>query len=104
MAAAFPKLPWSRRDPAREAALARVREWTRARFTLAADAAVLVAEIACTAPGCPPHETVVVFWVGETRHRFRVFKPASDVTIEDVPPAFLRNALAAADGFECGCC
>ena len=41
-----------------------MREWTRERFRLAADAIILVSEIACGLPGCPPLETVVVFWIG----------------------------------------
>ena len=43
-------------------ALDRVKEWTRVRFKLPQDAAILVTEIACALPGCPPLETVVAFW------------------------------------------
>ena len=76
--------------------LERVREWTRTRFGLPADAAVLVAEIACGLPGCPPRETVVAFWSGsETRHRFTLFKPVAEVVADDLPPAFMKGALAA---------
>jgi len=81
-----------------------VREWTRTRFMLAAADAVLVSEVACNVPGCPPLETVVVFWTGETRHHFKFFKPVRDVAAEDFPPAWLRNALAVPEGFECDCC
>ena len=50
--------------------LERVKEWTRERFKLAGDVPVLVAEIACGLPGCPPLETVVVFWTeGDRRHQ-----------------------------------
>src|SRR5579871_4893699 len=90
-----------KRSAARHDDLARVREWTRQRFTLAADAAILVSEVACRVPGCPPLETVVVFWIGETRHHFKFFKPVHDVALEDFPPAWLRNALAVPEGFEC---
>jgi nitrate reductase delta subunit len=41
----------------REAA-ARLREWTRERFALPEDAVILVTEIACALPGCPPRETI----------------------------------------------
>jgi nitrate reductase delta subunit len=94
----------SRKGAEYHAALARVREWTRERFALAADAAVVVSEVACSMPGCPPLETVVVFWIEETRHHFKFFKPARDVVFADLPPAWLRNALAVPDGFECDCC
>lgn len=89
---------------ARHEDLARVREWTRKRFTLAADAAIVVSEVVCRVPGCPPLETVVVFWIGETRHHFKFFKSVRDVTFEEFPPAWLRNALAVPDDFECDCC
>jgi nitrate reductase delta subunit len=104
MAAGTAALRLSRKGPEHHAALARVREWTRERFALAADAAILVSEVACSVPGCPPLETVVAFWIGETRHHFKFFKPARDVVFEDFPPAWLRNALALPDGFECDCC
>jgi hypothetical protein len=85
-------------------ALVRVREWTRERFSLPAEAAILVSEIACGLKGCPPLETVVVFWIGETRHHFKFFKPLGEVVFDDFPPAWLRQALAVPDGFECDCC
>jgi hypothetical protein len=93
-----------KRSATRNEDLARVRAWTRERFTLAADAAILVSEVACRVPGCPPLETVVVFWIGETRHHFKFFKPARDVAFGDFPPAWLRNTLAVPDGIECDCC
>jgi nitrate reductase delta subunit len=94
----------SRKSPEHQEALVRMREWTRTRFSLAADAAILVSEVACKVAGCPPVETVVVFWVGETRHHFKFFKPAREVVFADFPPAWLRNALAMPEGFECDCC
>jgi hypothetical protein len=93
-----------KKSPACHGALARVREWTRERFTLAADAAILVSEIACGLPGCPPLETVVVFWIGETRHHLKFFKPVREVLLDDFPPAWMRTALAVPDSFECVCC
>jgi hypothetical protein len=104
MDARISELRFSRKGPEHQKALDRVREWTRARFALAGDEAILVSEVACKVPGCPPLETVVVFWIGETRHHFKFFKPVRKVVFADFPPAWLRNALAAPDGFECGCC
>jgi hypothetical protein len=92
------------KSPAYYEALGRVREWTRERFALPADAAILVSEIACGLPGCPPLETVVAFWIDETRHHFKFFKPLREISFEDFPPAWLRAALAVPDGFECDCC
>jgi|SRR5215813_8957639 len=104
MAVGTAKLRSSRASPEKDEALARLREWTRERFKLADTAAILVAEMACGLPGCPPLETVVVFWIGETRHHFKFFKPVREVVFGDFPPAWLREALVVPDGFECDCC
>jgi hypothetical protein len=95
-----------RRKPAGHAAAAeRVREWTRKRFALPDDAAIMVAEVSCTVPGCPPLETVVAFWTGTgTRHHFKVFKPVAEVSADDLPPAWLKSALADIEGIGCACC
>jgi hypothetical protein len=86
-------------------ALDRVAEQTRRRFKLAAETVVLVAELACTLPGCPPVDTVVVFWTPDgVRHRFRIFKPVVQVTEDDLPYAWLMRSLAAAEGFDDDCC
>ena len=86
------------------AALDRVRDWTRARFTLAGDDTVMVSEVACGVPGCPPIETHIVFWTAQGRHHFKVFKPLADVAENDLPPAFMKNALTWVEGAECSCC
>src|ERR1700756_2078310 len=80
-----------------------VRAGTRQRFELA-DETVMVSEIACAVPGCPPIETHVVFWTAAGRHHFQVFKPLAEVVEDDLPPAFMKNALVALDGIECSCC
>ena len=86
-------------------ALDRVREWTRARFKLTQDAPILVSEVACGLPGCPPLETVVAFWIdGDTRHHFKVFKRVEEVVPDDLPPIWLKNALIAVEGEGLECC
>lgn len=93
------------RSEAQFEALERVETWTRQRFALPADAVVMVSELACAMPGCPPLETVVVFWSAEgTRHHFRMFKPVADVVEEDLPFAWLKDSLAVPEGFVCECC
>jgi nitrate reductase delta subunit len=93
-----------KKSPADYETILRVREWTRERFALPADAAILVSEIACGLAGCPPLETVVAFWVEQTRYHFKFFKPLGEVVFDDFPPAWLREALAVGDGFACDCC
>jgi hypothetical protein len=91
--------------PEHVAALDQVREWTRARFRLPDDAAILVAEVSCALPGCPPLETVVAFWTdSETRHQFKLFKPVAAVVLDDLPPTWMKNALIAIEGSDLDCC
>jgi hypothetical protein len=86
-------------------ALRRVKAWTRERFRLPEDAAILVTEVACAVPGCPPLETVVAFWTeGDRRHHFKVFKPAAEVVEDDLPPSWMKNALIVDEMFGCECC
>jgi len=92
------------RSPEQAAALARVKEWVRTRFKLAPDVAILVSEVACNLPGCPPLETAVAFWEGESRHHFKMFKRVAEVAYDDLPYAWMKESLIVPEGFECECC
>lgn len=86
------------------AAIREIKAWTRARFALGEDVSIMVAELACGMPGCPPLETVVTFWTApETRHVFKAFKPAVAVTLDDLPPSWMKNAIIS-DGDDTSCC
>ncbi|OGA96000.1 MAG: hypothetical protein A3E79_17975 [Burkholderiales bacterium RIFCSPHIGHO2_12_FULL_61_11] len=94
-----------RKSPAQLQVLDRVQALTRERFKLDQDVAVLVTELVCALPGCPPLETVVAFWSdGDRRHHFKVFKPVADVFADDLPYAWQKNSLAAIEGEGCDCC
>jgi nitrate reductase delta subunit len=97
-------LGFSKKGPGDAAALDRVRDWTRARFALTDDDTVMVSEVACSVPGCPPIETHLVFWTGAGRHHTKIFKPLADVVEDDLPPAFMKNALVVLDDAELDCC
>lgn len=94
-----------KRNPAQVAAFEAIEAWTRARFGLGAGDHVLVTEVTCRLPGCPPIETVIAFWTGETRHHIKVFKKAVDVVDEDLPPGWYKPALVVDDSatMECAC-
>jgi hypothetical protein len=86
-------------------AVDRLTAWTRERFKLPEDAAILVSEVACELPGCPPIETVIAFWTdGDTRHQFKVFKPITEVVLDDLPPTWMKPALVAVEGSGFECC
>ncbi|HTS40132.1 MAG TPA: hypothetical protein VMH84_06300 [Xanthobacteraceae bacterium] len=93
-----------KRGPEHMAAIGRVRDWTRARFTLAEDTAILVSEVACVLPGCPPLETVIAFWEGGQRYHFKVFKPVAELTADDLPYAWQKESLSVPPDFVCDCC
>jgi hypothetical protein len=94
-----------RQDTEHLRTLQRVKCWARESLALADDDPVLVSEVACTRPGCPPLETVVTFWTGSLeRHWFKVLKPVAEVVFDDLPPAWLKDALYAADPVDGACC
>ena len=77
----------------------------RSHFRLAEDDAIMVSEIDCQVPGCPPIETVVAFWCadGERRH-FKVFKPLAEVSEADLPPWWMKDRMIYDDMITCSCC
>jgi hypothetical protein len=99
-----------RKSPSHLAAVAKVTGWLRERFSLDPTATVMVAEVECRLPGCPPVETVLAWWTvgsapGETqRHHYKIFKPVETVVEEDLPPSWMRHAFAVSDDYRCSCC
>ncbi len=95
-------------SPAQDAALARVQVWVRERFGLPPECAVLVTELACALPGCPPVETVIAFWTADDaqalRHHYKIFKPVQQVVADDLPPYWMKDALAVPPDWACACC
>jgi hypothetical protein len=104
MPAPFDMMRSRKPGPGHDAAVDRVRDWTRTRFALTDDETIMVSEIACSVPGCPPIETHLVFWTAAGRHHFKVFKPLAAVVEDDLPPAFMKNALLILDVIDCDCC
>jgi hypothetical protein len=71
-----------------------LKAWTRERFALPDDAIIVVIETACIEPGFPPLETIVVFRSPPANcHSFKVFKPLAEVALDDLPPAWMRDAI-----------
>jgi len=62
----------------------RVRTWAREHFNLGDDESIMVSELPCSDPGCPPVETHLVFWTQAGRHQFKVFKPLAEVVPDDL--------------------
>ena len=97
--------PFQKKAPDHVAAIRRVKDLTRARFKLDDDVALMVSELECQQPGCPPLDTVVAFWTApDRRHHFRIFKAAADVVEDDLPPWWMKDALIVDEIMGCPCC
>jgi hypothetical protein len=53
---------------------------------------VLIAELACTEPGCPPIETVIALLSEDGKTQHKVHKPVDEVTLDDVRAALDPDA------------
>jgi hypothetical protein len=81
-----------RTDEARARAIRRLKELARALLDATEDDAVVVNELQCQEPGCPPVETVIALLVaGREPRQLKVHKPAVDVTEEDLREALHRG-------------
>jgi nitrate reductase delta subunit len=74
----------TKKSPGIVAEQERVRTWTREHFKLGDEETIMVSELPCSDPGCPPVETNVVFWRQGGRHQFKVYKPLADVIPDDL--------------------
>ena len=82
--------------------LARIETAVRACYHVPDDQIVLVTQEPARLLGGPDQMTTVLFWIDpDTRHKLRLFKPASEVGQSDLPPAWLRSALIDDDLADC---
>jgi len=73
----------------RTAAIRAIKIMARPLFDAGEDDAIVVSELRCTEPGCPPIETVVALLrAGSEPRQVKIHKPATEVTEED-----LRSAI-----------
>ncbi|MFO0954303.1 MAG: hypothetical protein U0835_24730 [Isosphaeraceae bacterium] len=71
-----------RPDPAH---VARIKGWVAEALRLPEGAAVMVTQLQCREPGCPPLETVIAILDGSATNRKKTLhKAAADVSREDV--------------------
>jgi hypothetical protein len=75
-------------DARRTAAIRALKETARALLGAGDDDAVVVNELRCTEPGCPPIETVIALLrQGQAPRQVKVHKPAAEVTEHDLRAA-----------------
>jgi hypothetical protein len=75
------------RTDADASAAARVKGWVAAALPPGDTRAILVTELACTEPGCPPVETVIALLQEGEPERWKLHKPLASVTEADVRTA-----------------
>ncbi len=65
--------------------LTAIKAWAAEVFHVGEDVALMVAELRCAEPGCPPLETVIALLgtPGQPR-QFKIHKAIADVTYADV--------------------
>ena len=66
-----------------------IREFVR-EITLDAETNIVVTELACLEPGCPPIETAIVI-MGKNPATYKIEKEMKDVNLEDVRRVLLTG-------------
>lgn len=59
-----------------------------------AEVTVLVTELECTEPGCPPIETVIALLGAVRNVQYKIHKPVAEVGIDDVRAALAGDGPA----------
>jgi hypothetical protein len=73
------------RSPGDPQHVAAIKRWAADAFQLTEDTTVMVTELRCTEPGCPPLETVIAFLHPQADTRqIKIHKALCDVTRDDV--------------------
>lgn len=86
----------TRGDVERTAAVRALKRLAARLFDAGDEDVVVVNELTCSEPGCPPLETVIALLrAGESPRQIKIHKPLFEVGEED-----LRAALLAADDHE----
>lgn len=75
----------------RTAKIRAIKEWARQALRMTEDATVMVTELRCTEPGCPPLETVVaVLRSPGDSAQFKIHKAMEEVVYEDIEEGAAR--------------
>ncbi len=97
--------PFRKKRPDAAGITRRLKDVVLAHFRLAEGDAIMITEVECQVPGCPPLETILAFWGEDGRRRhYKVFKPVEQVFEDDLPPWWMKDALVQEEIFGCPCC
>lgn len=76
------------RDPGRAVAIQELKRRALKLLSTSEEDTVMVNELACTEPGCPPVETVIALLrAGQPPMSLKIHKPAREVSDQDIRDA-----------------
>lgn len=62
-----------------------IKDWVRELLAPGDDVTILVSELTCSEPGCPPVETVIALFRGrEEPVKHKIHRPSAEVTRDDI--------------------
>ncbi|MFN3323265.1 MAG: hypothetical protein ACK5AZ_07205 [Bryobacteraceae bacterium] len=64
--------------------ISEIKRWVEEEFVLGEEFTVMVTELRCTEPGCPPLETVVAILGGPEPRQYKLHKGAAEVNRADI--------------------
>jgi hypothetical protein len=63
----------------------RIRTWVRELLSIGDDVVIMVSELRCSEPGCPPLETLIAILDGPgQRRQFKFHKSVAEITAADI--------------------
>jgi hypothetical protein len=61
-----------------------IKHWVSECFEVQAEETVMVSELRCTEPGCPPLETIIAILSSAERRQFQLHKPVAEIQRSDI--------------------
>ena len=84
---------FDRKERPRVEAVRRVKAWAEPIAATAEGDIIMVNELRCTEPGCPPVETVIaILRPGAAPRQIKIHKPVAEVTENDVRTAVSEDS------------
>ena len=69
----------------------RIKSWARVAWSTTEETTIMITELECREPGCPPIETVIALLEGPGKTtQYKIHKTAHEVTKQDVE-ALVKN-------------
>lgn len=88
------------------AASAQIKTWVKKHLGFDASASIMVTELACHEPGCPPLETVIAVLESTGTRTWKIPRPAIELSTHDIEKTLRQQPASPAPGHSptSGCC